>query len=332
MTHGRTSGPIVVAALVMLAIVGPTPLAFGPCNLTCPASITVSNAANQCSYAAPSSTGTCGTITASPPSGSFFPVGTTLITATASGGDNCAFTITVNDTQPPVITCPGSLTGVVASATARLGYTALPTASDNCPGVKVGLNPPGAPLGFTPIVGTATDRAGNTAVCSFNATVRLAFDFNGDGKADIVTAAGPGGGPQVRVLSGANGQELLSFFAYAPTFTGGVRVAVCDLNGDGVPDIVTAPGPGGGPHIRAFNGATGAQLPGAIGSFFAYDPGFTGGVFVGCDDVNGDGVPDVITGAGGDPHVRAFSGVNGAQLIGFFSFGPTFLGGVAVAP
>ena len=101
-------------------------------------------------------------------------------------------------------------------------------------------------------------------------------DLNGDGRADIITAAGPGGGPHVRVFSGATGGELMSFFAYNPAFRGGVRVAATDVDRDGRADIITAPGPGGGPHVRAFSGATGAE----IASFFAYDPSFAGGLFV----------------------------------------------------
>jgi hypothetical protein len=52
-----------------------------------------------------------------------------------------------------------------------------------------------------------------------------AGDVNGDGRADIITGAGPGGSPHVRVFSGRDLSELASFYAYHPAFTGGVFVA-----------------------------------------------------------------------------------------------------------
>jgi hypothetical protein len=112
---------------------------------------------------------------------------------------------------------------------------------------------------------------------AFTAGVYVAAgDVDGDGLADIVTGAGAGGGPHVRVYSGADLHELRGFFAYAPFFTGGVRVAVGDLDLDGYAEIITAPGAGGGPHVRVWDGATGVEATG----FFAYDPSFTDGVFV----------------------------------------------------
>ena len=103
-------------------------------------------------------------------------------------------------------------------------------------------------------------------------------DVNGDGFADIVVGAGAGGGPDVRVYSGANPAILLrDFFAYNTNFTGGVRLAVSDVDGDGFADIITAPGAGGAPDLRVFDVATLARLD----EFMAYDPSFLGGVFVG---------------------------------------------------
>ncbi|QIE54572.1 hypothetical protein G5B40_03440 [Pikeienuella piscinae] len=44
---------------------------------------------------------------------------------------------------------------------------------------------------------------------------------------------------------------------YQPDFTGGVHVAAGDVTGDGTFDTITSPGPGGGPHVRVFDGASG---------------------------------------------------------------------------
>ena len=95
-----------------------------------------------------------------------------------------------------------------------------------------------------------------------------AGDVDGDGRADIITGAGPGGGPHVKVFSGADLSELASFFAYDAAFGGGVNVAAGDVNGDGLADIVTGAGLGGGPHVKVFSGADLSELA----SFFAYDP------------------------------------------------------------
>ncbi len=156
----------------------------------------------------------------------------------------------------------------------------------------------------------------------------------GIAQSNIVTGAGGGGGPHVRAF-GADGSDAgVSFFAYDPSFLGGVRVATCDVNGDGTADLVTGAGPGGGPHVRVLDGVSRAELA----SFFAYDAGFTGGVFVACGDVDGKGLPEIITGAdaGGGPHVRVFAldaaapgGV--VPLVEFFAFDPRFTGGVRVA-
>ena len=48
---------------------------------------------------------------------------------------------------------------------------------------------------------------------------------NADAGPILVTGAGPGAGPHVRVFDMETGQELLSFYAYDAGFRGGVRVA-----------------------------------------------------------------------------------------------------------
>lgn len=169
---------------------------------------------------------------------------------------------------------------------------------------------------------------------AFRGGVHVAMgDMNGDGVADIITGAGPGGGPHVRIFDGVNGNPLThplsSFFAYDPAFSGGVFVAVGDVNDDNVLDVITGAGFGGGPHVIARSGVDGSILL----SFFAYTPGFLGGVRVASGDVNLDDRDDIITGAGagGGPHVIVYSGQNGAILDGYYAYTSSFTGGVFVA-
>jgi hypothetical protein len=189
---------------------------------------------------------------------------------------------------------------------------------------------------------------------AFTGGVRVASgDFDLDGVDDIVAAPGPGGGPHVRILrrrladfvlfqtpSGGTVRPLADFFAYDPAFTGGVHVALGDVDGDTVPEIIVGAGAGGGPHVRIFkvDPQTSAVSP-LGGGFFAYDAAFTGGVHVAVADVDGTGPAEIITGAGpgGGPHVRIWKVAPGTGAVtefgapGYFAFAPGFTGGVTVA-
>ena len=122
-----------------------------------------------------------------------------------------------------------------------------------------------------------------------------AGDVNGDGRADIVTGTGIGGGPRVQVFSGTDFAVLANFFAYESTFRGGVFASVGDLTGDGKAAVLTGTGVGGGPVVKAFSQASLASFnptPTPIQSFFAFDPGFRGGVRV--DSIDGKLVHSII--------------------------------------
>jgi hypothetical protein len=167
------------------------------------------------------------------------------------------------------------------------------------------------------------------------ATVVLTSTANISGAPDIIaTGADAGGGPEVKVFDAATHALKADFFAFPPTFTGGVRVAVGDVNGDGIPDVVAVAGPGGGPEVIVFDGAHNYQpMAGVFGGFFAMAPTFAGGLYVAVGDVNGDGFGDIIVGAGegGGPQIAVFSGRDGSQMASFYATTPTFTGGVRVA-
>jgi uncharacterized repeat protein (TIGR01451 family) len=93
-------------------------------------------------------TGTCGTVTATPASGSFFPVGTTAVNVSSSEGDgSCSFTVTVQDTgtNPPTITCPPNKTADANGDCEAIVVLGTPTTSgDNV--TVVGTRSDGKPM------------------------------------------------------------------------------------------------------------------------------------------------------------------------------------------
>jgi len=157
---------------------------------------------------------------------------------------------------------------------------------------------------------------------SFRGGVDVAgADFNVDGFADIVVSAGPGGGPEVRVFDANTLNVLTQFYAYAPSFSGGVTVATGETDGSGLSSLITGAGPGGGAHVKIWRNAlmytigSTPILPGAqtistftlTGQFMAYESAYTGGVNVSTGLVGGmsqGGFDRIITGT-----------INGAPLV-----------------
>jgi len=156
-------------------------------------------------------------------------------------------------------------------------------------------------------------------------------DVNGDGVADIGAAVAADGAPHVKIFDGVTGAELLSFFAFDTAYIGGLSLAIADLDGDGLAEIIVGASKGVS-HVKVFNGITGAEL----NSFYAYTDAngapTPSGVSVAAGDLDGDGKAEIVTGASSiAPHVKVFNGT-GAVLQSYFAFDANkFTGGISVA-
>lgn len=167
---------------------------FPPCTITCPANITTNNSPGFCGANVTynvTGTGACGNFTGSPNSGSFFPVGTTTVNVSSQSGATCSFTVTVNDGEAPVTTCPGNQTrstNVNVCTYTAVGSEFNVTATDNCTAsgsIVKNYTLSGATTGsgsstlagvvfnkgITTVNWTATDAVGNSSGCSFTVTV-----------------------------------------------------------------------------------------------------------------------------------------------------------------
>jgi hypothetical protein len=156
-----------------------------------------------------------------------------------------------------------------------------------------------------------------------------AIDINGDGFAELVTGAGSGGNSHVKVFDGKTFEIISQWYAYPSDFRGGIFVAIGDIGNDGKFEVVTGAGEGGGPVVAIWDPYTGALL----NQFLAYDENFGGGVRVGISDGNGDGITDLLTGAGpgGGPQVNGYSFPALDLLFSFYNGNPNNAGGVFIS-
>ncbi|GEM_PF-967691 len=147
-----------------------------PCTLTCPGNITQVAPAGQNSttvnYTQPTTSGPCGTVTCSPPSGSVFPVGPNPVTCTSSAGSgSCGFTITVSPSaQSCVVTCPANVSVTIPAGQTSTPVTyPAPTVTGNC-GTVTCAPPSGESFAVgTTMVNCTSSATGNG--CSFTVTV-----------------------------------------------------------------------------------------------------------------------------------------------------------------
>lgn len=153
-------------------------------------------------------------------------------------------------------------------------------------------------------------------------------DIDGDGKKEVITGAGTGGGPHIRVFSG-NGKDLgINIFPYPMDFRGGIDVASANFDLDKKEEIVTSVKKFGTARIKIYKVNKEKTI---LSEFLAFNEKFLGGANVEAGDINNDGKPEIIIGAGsgGGPHILGFD-LSGHPIINFMAYPQDFRGGVNV--
>ncbi|MBU4421845.1 S8 family serine peptidase [Candidatus Parcubacteria bacterium] len=145
----------------------------------------------------------------------------------------------------------------------------------------------------------------------------ISMESVGEQEIKYVLGAVPGDEPKIWLLDG-KGDVKKEFFAFAPSFRGGVNLALGDIDNDGIIEIIAGAGVGGGPQIRIFN------LSGELeNQFFTYETNHRNGVNVVVGDLNGDEKLEIIASeARGGKEIKVFN-QNGVEISDKISLGDT---------
>lgn len=150
--------------------------------------ITVNNDPDQCgaivNYPAATSTGSCGVLTSSPASGSFFPVGETTVTTTSTSGATSTFKVIVKDVQKPAVSNPMATPATLWPPNHSMQDVFVDyTATDNCPGTNCVLSV----TSNEPVDGTGDGDTSPDWEIVDNHHVRLRAERAGKGSSRIYT-------------------------------------------------------------------------------------------------------------------------------------------------
>ncbi|MFO0938515.1 MAG: PKD domain-containing protein [Gemmataceae bacterium] len=241
-----------------------------------------------------------------------------------------------------VSTGPGSVNRffVIDGATQKIGPTLIPFEASFTGGTFVttgDLNGDGAGE-----IIVSADNGGSTRIRVFNAsnfdTVADFFgiedsnfrggahaavgDINNDGIGDLIVTAGAGGGPRVAVYEGSSVAQnapvklVGDFFAYDPSFRGGIFASAGDIDGDGHSDLIFSAGSGGAPHVKVISGSslTNSNSPTLLANYFAGDSSERNGVRIAAKYLDDDNKADIVTGEGDGSGTRVLAYL-GTELV-----------------
>jgi hypothetical protein len=178
-------------------------------SISCSSNVTVNNAPGLCgaivSYPAATATDNCtvASISYSQNSGTFFPVGTTTVTATAidAAGNSagCNFSVTVVDNEDPIAACLNNTVYLQADGMYTLkdvDVLDFANSSDNCSFTVTGISPAVVDCDdfdtTVPVLVTITDPAGNSDNCTANVYVDKSYALPAPWSADNIGNPGPG--------------------------------------------------------------------------------------------------------------------------------------------
>jgi hypothetical protein len=125
-----------------------------------------------------------------------------------------------------------------------------------------------------------------------------------------VAVPGAAGQPATVQVLDADGDKLLRTVTPFPGFEGTPSVAMADVNGDMVLDLVAGTGAGAAPQVVAYDGATASPFAAELTRFAPFADDVRGGVSVAGADVDGNALADNIivgTGPGTPTQVKVFS-------------------------
>jgi uncharacterized repeat protein (TIGR01451 family) len=168
----------------------------------------------------------------------------------------------------------------------------------------------------------STDSATDTDQIDFSGSILLGTDI------------GCTSTPLVQIINPVTGLPIVQFYAYEPTFRGGAHVYGADVTGDGIAEILVAPGPGRPGEVRVFT-QDGTPLPQY--NFFPFGSSWTQGVEIATGAVTGAGRTEIVAGQQkGTSLARVFTvtpgaGVSSTPIRELQPFGTRFRGGVTLA-